>query len=30
MVLKEKGFDVDAVDGVPGPRTRNALLAFKR
>jgi hypothetical protein len=30
MVLKEKGFDVGAVDGVPGPRTRNALLAFQR
>jgi hypothetical protein len=30
MVLKEKGFDVGTVDGVLGPRTRNALLAFQR
>jgi hypothetical protein len=30
MFLKEKGFDVGTVDGVLGPRTRNALLAFQR
>jgi peptidoglycan hydrolase-like protein with peptidoglycan-binding domain len=29
-VLKEKGFDVGEVDGVLGPRTRKALIAFQR
>jgi hypothetical protein len=30
MLLKEKGFDVGEVDGVLGPRTRRALIAFQR
>jgi peptidoglycan hydrolase-like protein with peptidoglycan-binding domain len=30
MVLKEKGFDVSDADGVLGPRTRSALIAFQR
>ena len=30
MLLKEKGFDVGDVDGVLGPRTRRALIAFQR
>jgi hypothetical protein len=30
IVLKEKGFDVGKTDGIIGPRTRNALIAFQR
>jgi hypothetical protein len=30
MVLKEKGFDAGEADGVLGPRTRKALIAFQR
>ena len=30
MALKEKGFDVGELDGVLGPRTRKALIAFQR
>jgi hypothetical protein len=30
IVLKEKGFNVGKADGVLGPRTRNALIAFQR
>jgi hypothetical protein len=30
MVLKEKGFDIGKIDGVMGPRTRRALIAFQR
>jgi peptidoglycan hydrolase-like protein with peptidoglycan-binding domain len=30
MLLREKGFDVGEVDGVLGPRTRRALIAFQR
>jgi hypothetical protein len=29
-LLKEKGFDVGDVDGVLGPRTRRAVMAFQR
>jgi hypothetical protein len=30
LVLKEKGFDPGMADGVLGPRTRRALIAFQR
>ena len=30
MVLNQKGFSVGKPDGVLGPRTRNALIAFQR
>jgi Putative peptidoglycan binding domain len=30
VALKEKGFDVGELDGVLGPRTRKALIAFQR
>jgi Putative peptidoglycan binding domain len=30
MVLKEKGFEAGEADGVLGPRTRKALIAFQR
>jgi peptidoglycan hydrolase-like protein with peptidoglycan-binding domain len=30
MVLNQKGFSVGKLDGVLGPRTRNALIAFQR
>ena len=30
MVLNQKGFSVGKPDGVVGPRTRNALIAFQR
>jgi peptidoglycan hydrolase-like protein with peptidoglycan-binding domain len=30
MVLKQKGFDVGLADGIMGPRTRKALIAFQQ
>jgi peptidoglycan hydrolase-like protein with peptidoglycan-binding domain len=29
-VLKQKGFDVGLADGIMGPRTRKALIAFQQ
>jgi peptidoglycan hydrolase-like protein with peptidoglycan-binding domain len=29
-LLKQKGFDVREIDGIMGPRTRRAVIAFQR